>query len=162
MERQQGGAKIFIAGNDLQNFRFHHERKIMTKITRMNPPTLPDAGNAGYSQISIAEPGRIAFISGQVAWSAKGEPTPTTLSGQAEMVVANARAALAAVGASAKDILIARCYLVDLTEERLGELWPHVHALFDGHQPSLTGIGVAALAAPDLQLEIEMTVLLPS
>ncbi len=130
-------------------------------ITRLNPPTLPDAGAAGYSQISIAESGRLAFVSGQVAWSATGEPTPTTFSGQAEMVVRNAKAALAAIGASAKDIVIARAYVTNINEERLGELWPHVHNLFDGHQPSLTGIGVAALAAPDLQLEIEMTVRVP-
>lgn len=131
-------------------------------ISRMNPSSLPDAGAAGYSQITIAEPGRLAFISGQVAWGANGEPTPSTLSGQAEMVVNNARAALAAVGATPQDLVMVRVYLTDLTNERLDELWPHVHALFDGAKPSLTGIGVAALAAPDLQLEIEMTVRLPS
>ena len=32
-------------------------------IVRMNPATLPDAGKVGYSQISIANPGRLAFIS---------------------------------------------------------------------------------------------------
>lgn len=130
-------------------------------ITRMNPATIPDAGASGYSQISIVEPGRMAFISGQVAWSGAGEPTPSTLSGQAEMVVKNARAALDAVGASARDLVMVRVYMTDLTDERLAELWPHVHALFDGAKPSLTGIGVAALASPDLQLEIEMIVRLP-
>lgn len=34
-------------------------------ITRMNPGSLPDAGQAGYSQISIVEPGRLAFVSGR-------------------------------------------------------------------------------------------------
>jgi enamine deaminase RidA (YjgF/YER057c/UK114 family) len=130
-------------------------------ITRLNPPALPDAGAAGYSQISITEPGRLAFVSGQVAWSSNGAAAPSTLSGQAEVVVRNARAALAAIGASAKDIVIARCYLTNMNDDRLAELWPHVHALFDGHKPSLTGIGVAALASPDLQIEIEMTVRLP-
>lgn len=77
------------------------------------------------------------------------------------MVVRNARVALEALGAFAKDIVIVRAYMTDMTEERLGEVMPHVHALFDGEKPSLTGIGVAALAGPDLQLEIEMTVRLP-
>lgn len=133
-----------------------------TAITRLNPATLPDAGAAGYSQISIVEPSKLAFISGQVAWSVDGQPTPPTLGGQAEMVVKNCRAALEAIGATAKDIVIARCYVTNLNDERLGELWPHVHMLFDGNQPSLTGIGVAALAGPDLQLEIEMTVRIPA
>ena len=131
-------------------------------ITRLNPPSLPDAGAAGYSQISIAMPGRLAFISGQVAWHRDGTPAPSTFNEQAKLVVRNAKAALEAIGASANDLLMVRVYVVDLTEERLGQLWPHVHDLLEGAQPSLTGIGVAALAAPDLQLEIEMTVGLPS
>ncbi len=49
-----------------------------------------------------------------------------------------------------------RVYVVDLTPERLEKLMPHLLELFDGSQPSLTGIGVSALAAPDLQLEVEM------
>lgn len=133
-----------------------------SSITRLNPDTLPDAGAAGYSQISISEPGRIAFISGQVAWTRDGTPPPSTLSGQAELVVRNAKAALHAIGASASDLLIVRVYLVDLTEDRLNQLWPHIHSLFDGEKPSLTGIGVAALASPGLQVEIEMTVRLLS
>lgn len=130
-------------------------------LVRMNPPTLPDAGALGYSQITIAEPGRLAFISGQVAWRPGGEPAPTSLAEQAELVVKNARAALDAAGASPKHLVMIRAYVVDLTPERLDQLWPYVHAFFDGAQPSVTGIGVAALAAPDLQLEMEMIVRLP-
>jgi hypothetical protein len=29
-------------------------------VVRMNPSTLPNAGEMGYSQISIVEPGRMA------------------------------------------------------------------------------------------------------
>lgn len=133
-----------------------------SSIIRLNPASLPDAGAAGYSQISIVEPSRLAFISGQVAWRRDGQPTPDTLAGQAEIVVSNARAALTAVGASPKDLVMVRVYLVNLTPERLEVLWPHIHALFDGALPSLTGIGVAALASPELQLEVEMIARLPS
>ena len=38
---------------------------------------------------------------------------------------------------------------------------PHLLAMFEGARPSITGIGVAALAGPDLQLEMELTVRLP-
>jgi enamine deaminase RidA (YjgF/YER057c/UK114 family) len=30
--------------------------------------------------------------------------------------------------------------------------------MFDGAQPSITGVGVASLAAPDLKIEMELTV----
>lgn len=131
-------------------------------LTRLNPESLPDAGAVGYSQITTVEPGRLAFISGQVAWRPDGEPAPESLAEQADLVVNNARAALDAVGASSEDLVIVRVYVVDLTPERLEELMPYLLAFFDGAQPSLTGIGVAALAGPDLQLEIEMIARLPS
>ncbi|MDK1388582.1 RidA family protein [Sinorhizobium sp. 8-89] len=131
-------------------------------LTRLNPPTLPDAGALGYSQITTVEPGRLAFISGQVAWRPGGEPAPDSLAEQAELVAANAKAALDAIGASPEDLVMVRVYMVDLTPGRIEEVMPHLTAMFAGAQPSLTGIGVAALAAPDLQLEMEMVVRLPS
>lgn len=131
-------------------------------IVRLNPPSLPDASAVGYSQISIVEPSRMAYISGQVAWRRDGQPAPDDLDGQAQIVIANARAALAAVGAAPQDLVMVRVYVVNLSPERLEVLMPHLHALFAGTQPSLTGIGVAALASPELQLEIEMVVRLPA
>lgn len=130
-------------------------------IVRLNPSTLPDAANVGYSQISIVEPGRLAFISGQVAWRPNGEPAPNSLIEQAKLVAANVKASLMAVHATPQDIVMARIYLVDLTPERLEEAMPHMFAAFDGAQPSITGVGVAALAAPDLQLEMELLVRIP-
>lgn len=130
-------------------------------ITRLNPASLPNAGNVGYSQISIVEPGRLAYISGQVAWRPNGEAVPDSLSEQMILVSANAKAALAAVGAAAQDIVIARIYVVNLTPERLEEVMPPFLATFGGSQPCVTGVGVQALAGPELQVEMELLVRLP-
>lgn len=130
-------------------------------IVRMNPSTLPDAGKVGYSQISIVEPGRMAYISGQVAWRPNGEPVPDNLSGQMKLVSANAKAALSAIGATASDIVMARIYVVNLTPERLEEVMPPFLATFEGARPCVTGVGVQALAGPDLQVEMELVVRLP-
>lgn len=131
-------------------------------IARLNPPTLPDAGAMGYSQISVVEPGRMAFVSGQVAWRPGGEAPPADLVEQTRIVATNARAALDALGATPQDIVIARCFVTDLTPERLQAMFPPLLELFDGAQPCITGVGVAALAAPDLQVELELTVRLRS
>jgi enamine deaminase RidA (YjgF/YER057c/UK114 family) len=61
-------------------------------IVRLNPPTLPNAGNVGYSQISIVKPGRMAYISGQVAWRPNGDAVPESLCEQMRLVSANATA----------------------------------------------------------------------
>jgi len=134
----------------------------MTKpIVRLNPSTLPNAGEMGYSQISIVEPGRMAYLSGQVAWRPNGEPVPENLADQMDMVLLNVKAALDAIGATPHDVVIARIYMVNLTPERLEELMPPFLAAFEGAQPCVTGVGVDALAAPDLQVEMELVVRLP-
>lgn len=127
-------------------------------LTRLNPPSLPNAGAIGYSQITIVSDGKLAFISGQVAWRPNGEPVPEELSAQAEIVADNARKALEAIGARSHDIVMARVYVVDLTPERQEIVMAHLLKFFDGAKPSLTGLGVAALGGPDLQIELELTV----
>lgn len=133
----------------------------MNPITRLNPPSLPNAAELGYSQISIVAPGRMAYISGQVAWRPGGGPVPSDLVEQMRIVALNAKAALDALGASPQDVVVARLYVVDLTPERLDALLPAFLATFDGAQPCVTGVGVAALAGPDLQVEMELVVRLP-
>ena len=131
-------------------------------ITRLNPPTLPDTSNAGYSQISIAEPGALAFVSGQVASHPDGLLVPRDIGEQTALVTKKAGAALDALGATTSDVVLVRAYVVDLTPERLEQFMAPFLEFLDGARPSLTGIGVAALAGPDLQVEIEMTVRLPN
>lgn len=131
-------------------------------LIRMNPPTLPDAGAVGYSQITVVEPGRLATISGQVAWRPNGEPVPDDLAEQAEIVTDNALKALQAVDASPHDIVMARVFMTDLTPDRQETVMHALIKFFDGAQPCLTGLGVAALGGPDLQLELELIVRLPS
>ena len=130
-------------------------------IVRMNPSTLPNAAEMGYSQISIVEPGRMAYVSGQVAWRPNGEPVPVNVAEQMKIVATNAKAALDALGATPEDIVIARCFMIDLTPERLNQVFPPLLEMLNGAMPCITGVGVAALAAPELQVELELTVRLP-
>lgn len=127
-------------------------------LIRMNPQALPDAGKAGYSQITIADPARLAFVSGQVAWRADGGAVPGTLAEQTAIVIENLQSALAAVDASPQDIVQMRIYMTDMQPGNMDIAVSLVMEFLDGVQPSLTGIGVAALAAPELQIEIEMVV----
>ena len=103
----------------------------------------------------------MAYVSGQVAWRQNGEAVPDSLSEQMRIVSANAKAALTAIGATARDIVIARIYVVNLTPARLEEVMPPFLATFDGAQPCVTGLGVQALAGPELQVEMELVVRLP-
>ncbi|MCR9086138.1 MAG: RidA family protein [Rhodobacteraceae bacterium] len=127
-------------------------------IDRMNPRALPDAGKVGYSQISIAHPGPLAFVSGQVAWRPDGGPAPASLAAQTAIVVDNLQGALDALQASPDDIVQMRIYLTDLRSERQEIAMAEILRFLHGARPSLTGIGVEALAGPDLEIEVEMVV----
>ncbi len=109
-------------------------------IIRINPTALPNSREMGYSQISIVEPGRMAYISGQVAWQANGEAVPTNIIEQMEIVLKNALSALAAVNAKPEDVVIVRIYITDLTPERLEALMPAFLTAFDGAEPCVTGV----------------------
>lgn len=103
-----------------------------TSITRLNPPTLPDAGKVGYSQISIAEPGRLAFVSGQVAWTAENGAVPGTIDAQTAIVVSNLQAALDALGAKPCDIVQMRIFVVDLTPDTQESAMGQIAVFLDG------------------------------
>ncbi len=128
----------------------------MAIIDTQNPATLPDAGPIGYAQIASAGPGRLVAISGQVAVRADGTPPPATLAEQTEVVVANLGHALAAAGGSVDNLLSVRAFVVDLTPERVDQAMAIVRGFLGDHRPALTGVGVTALAAPGLQIEIEV------
>lgn len=130
-------------------------------VTRRNPPTMWDSTANGHSQISIAEAGRMAYLSGQIAASEDGSPVPTSVRGQAERVTTNLKAALEALGATARDIVMLRLYVVDGTTDRFLEAYSVVQEILKGEMPSITVLGVQSLFTPELQVEIEMTVRVP-
>lgn len=127
------------------------------RITRLNPTTLPDTSVIGYAQISIAEPGRMAFVSGQVAGA---EAVAEGFEAQVADVMRKADTALKALDATPEDIVLARAYVVDLDEARLGIAIAQFNAFSNGATPSLTGVGVTSLAGPGLLVEMELQVLL--
>ncbi|WP_323771693.1 RidA family protein [Antarctobacter sp.] len=127
------------------------------RITRLNPTSLPNTSAIGYAQISIAQPGRMAFVSGQVAGA---EAVAEGFEAQVADVMRRAGAALVALDATPEDIVLARIYVVDLDEVRLGICVAQFNAFCNAATPSLTGVGVAALAGSGLLVELELQVLL--
>ena len=130
-------------------------------VVHLNPASLFDMSRVGYAQFSVAEPGRLAFVSGQVAGYPGEGPMPSDLAAQAEIVAANLKTALAELGATPNDVVMVRVYVVNATPDRFGEVMPTLARTFSGGQPSITTVGVQALFAPDCQLEVEMVVRVP-
>jgi enamine deaminase RidA (YjgF/YER057c/UK114 family) len=130
----------------------------------LNPDGLPKP--EVYRQVAVARGSRIVFLAGQVARDAGGEPVgPGDLVTQVEQAVRNVNTAVTAVGGTFADVAKLTVYVVDWRPEKMAALGEGVQRAaselgLDPIRP-ITLIGVAALAEPDLLVEIEATAVLP-
>jgi enamine deaminase RidA (YjgF/YER057c/UK114 family) len=132
-------------------------------ITFVNPSGLPKIDV--YRQVSIASGSRLVSIAGQVAWDAEGVTIGDgDLAAQVEQSYLNVGTALAEVGASFDDVAKLTFYVVDWNPDKMPSLLEGISRaaakLGVIPAPPTTLIGVAALAAPDLLVEIEATAVL--
>jgi enamine deaminase RidA (YjgF/YER057c/UK114 family) len=129
-------------------------------ITLMNPEGMPEVDI--YRQVSVATGSKLVFIAGQVAWGADGRTVGEgDLAAQVEQCYLNVGTALAGVGGSFDDVAKLTVYLVDWTPDKMPLFVEGVARaaakLGVTPLPPLTGVGVAALAEPDLLVEVEAT-----
>ena len=125
----------------------------------VNPPGLVRPN--GYTHVVVAADGRTAYIAGQVAFDSTGAVVGVgDFQAQAERVFANLGVALASVGASFGDILKTTTYVTDAKHVPLLRGIRTRH-LDPARPPANTLLVVAALARPELLLEIEAVVALP-
>lgn len=129
----------------------------MTNLTKINPDTLPDAGAMGYSQITTCAPGKLIYLSGQVAWTKESMAAPADIGAQATIAFDNVKKALAAVDATPDHVTSTRIYVVNLGPDNMAAVGPAMVDFFGGVAPCVTAIGVTSLAAPDLLIEVEVT-----
>lgn len=133
-------------------------------IEFLNPDGLPKPDV--YRQVAIATGTRTVYLAGQVARTADGEPVgPGDLAAQVEQALTNVDTAVKAAGGSFDDIAKLTVYVVDWTPEKMapfgeGAMRAAVALGVDPIRP-ITLIGVAALAEPDLLVEIEAIAVLP-
>jgi enamine deaminase RidA (YjgF/YER057c/UK114 family) len=118
---------------------------------------------AGYSHAVVVNGGKMIFLSGQVGLNKQGEMVgKEDFRAQAAQVFVNLKAALAAAGASPKDIVKLNYYVVGLNHERLVALREVRDGYIDKeHPPASTLAGVQALFREDAMLEVEVVAVVP-
>jgi enamine deaminase RidA (YjgF/YER057c/UK114 family) len=113
-----------------------------------------------YSQVIVTSPGaRMIEVAGTTGDDENGNiVAPGDFRGQAERAFANVETSLRAAGATGKDVIRVRMYVVNLDAE---SHWPVINALmrkyFGDQGPAATMVGVQALATPDILFEIDAT-----
>lgn len=127
-------------------------------LTPLNPATLYDSSPNAYSQLMLAAPGcRWVFISGQGGDNPDGSFSPDFRT-QAEAAFRNLGLALAAAGASTRDVAKITVLIVNHDMDRLRIMQEAQRGLLGAHHPAATLIPVPCLALPQMQIEVEAIV----
>lgn len=123
----------------------------------INPPHLFSSTPYGFSQIVVTSPGRLVFISGQVAWDEHlnlvGEGD---LELQLEKSLENLKKAIETVGGTLANIVMLRIYKVNYQPED----GPIISAALKKYfgtiaPPASTWLNVAGLANEGFMIEVE-------
>ncbi len=123
----------------------------------INPKTLFDSRPYGFSQVVVTRPGKMVFISGQVAWDANLKIVgKKDLVSQTKKSLENLKTAMEAVGGTLDDIVILRIYIVNYQQENGAIISQILKETFKSQNlPASTWINVKGLANEAFLIEIE-------
>jgi enamine deaminase RidA (YjgF/YER057c/UK114 family) len=128
----------------------------------INPDSLFQSLDHGFSQIVVATVGPTVYISGQTAWDANKQLIGgTDLAEQTRQALGNVRKAMEAAGGTLADVVALRIYIVDYKPEKAAAIGSALREFFPKEsRPASTWIGVSSLAVADFLIEIEATAVL--
>lgn len=124
--------------------------------TIVNPADLHDPTPFGYGHTASVPAGsELVLVSGQYGSGADGTVTSPDFAEQVQQAFRNLTTALAAHGLDGTHVVQLRTYVVGLDGPKLGAIGQAVQATCGDRPPTQTVIGVAALAMPDITVEVE-------
>jgi enamine deaminase RidA (YjgF/YER057c/UK114 family) len=111
---------------------------------------------APYAYASIAPPGSLIFTAGACPLDGNGHVVGGGASqAQASLAMANLGSALAAAGATLRDVLKTTVFVASARQADLVTAWEVIRAAFGDHDAPSTLLGVSVLGYPDQLVEIE-------
>jgi enamine deaminase RidA (YjgF/YER057c/UK114 family) len=127
---------------------------------RLAPRGLADSQKLwNYSQVIVVEPGaRMVEVASTTGDDDSGNMVLPDMRAQVERTFANVARSLRAAGATGRDVIRVRMYVVGLDADKH---WPVINEQMRRHfgdrGPTATLVGVQALAAPDILFEMDAT-----
>ncbi len=123
----------------------------------INPKELFNSVQYGFSQIVVCDPGKMVFISGQVAWDENfniiGE---NDLKIQTQKAIDNLKIAMESAGGTLENIVMLRIYKVNYKSEQGAIISEILRKNFGvTSPPASTWINVKGLANEGFMIEIE-------
>ncbi|MCA9909391.1 MAG: RidA family protein [Anaerolineae bacterium] len=125
-------------------------------IRRLNPDTLHK--NPAFTQVAVIEPGAtLVHVGGQNAVDADGNIVGHDIASQTAQALKNVVMALAAAGASLRDVFKMTVYIVPGQSVQEGFAAAQQFTDLSTHPPTISVLVVAALGHPDFLIEIDAT-----
>ena len=127
----------------------------------LNPSTLNPT--FGWTHVVAVTGGKTIYVSGQVSVNERGEVVGKgDLRAQTVQTFENVKQALAAAGATFRDVLKSNLYVVGLKPEDVATIREVRSRYFSmTHPPASTLVGVPALVGADWLIEIEVVAVIP-
>jgi 2-iminobutanoate/2-iminopropanoate deaminase len=104
--------------------------------------------------------GNLVFVSGHVGWVPETREAPAGIEAQTAQALENLKAVLEAAGTLLEHVVKVNIFLTSIADD-FAAMNQVFRRYFPKNPPARTTVGVAALARPDLLIEIEMVALLP-
>jgi 2-iminobutanoate/2-iminopropanoate deaminase len=136
------------------------KREEMRK-TVVNPRTVFNSTQYGFSQAIIVQGGRRVLLSGQVGVDEHENTVGATLQVQTDSAIDNIEKILSEIGGSLSDVVILRLYIVDSEKHNQGCISEALRTRFPVDPPVTSWIMVSGLSEPEWLIEIEAEAALP-
>lgn len=154
-----GLGTAFVAGTQKEVAANNPQNK---NVKLINPPTLYDATQNGYSHIAVTPPRtRTVYISGQFGSDLQGNIVSNDFEEQLIRAFQNLRFALNAVGAKPSDVAKTTVLIVDYDQSKLPPLGREIFSLWGNKPPANTLIPVPRLALDGMLFEIDAYAVIP-
>ena len=127
-------------------------------IVRANPKGLMQPRNGSYSQVVRA--GNLVFVAGQTGLTVDGKVVSGGMKEQAEQAYANVLIALKSQGADFSNVVRVTTYVTNVQEYQQSGVGDVRRKYAGSSTPASALLQVAALADPELKIEIEVTAVL--
>ena len=125
----------------------------------IQPDDLWPSAQYGFSQVVVSTGTKVIHCAGQTAWDKDMNLVGgDDLEQQTVQALENIKSALAAAGATMKDVVRLDIYVVDYDRDKLPAIGTATSRYFDpDHLPASTLLGIDALAMPEFLIEITAT-----
>ena len=127
----------------------------------INPTSVFNSLQYGFSQALEVPPGRRIMLSGQVGVDAEERTVGPGIAEQTTTALDNIEKVLAEVGGNLADVIMLRLYIVESVREQQEPIAQALRERFPHNPPPSSWIIVSGLSLPEWLIEIEAEAVIP-